>query len=89
LDDARIALGPDAQQVIFEPNPYVAAAGAHAIAILTEWQSFTTLDYEAILASMAKPAFIFDGRNILDHSRLYEIGFNVYAIGQPPRVHSR
>jgi UDPglucose 6-dehydrogenase len=38
---------------------------------------------------MAKPAFIFDGRNILDHSRLYEIGFNVYAIGQPPRLHGR
>lgn len=89
LDNARIDLGPDAQRVIFESDPYAAAAGAHAIAILTEWQSFTTLDYEAILASMAKPAFIFDGRNILDHSRLYELGFNVYAIGKPPQVHSR
>jgi len=89
LDGARIDLGPDARRVIFEPDPYAAAAGAHAIAILTEWPSFTTLDYEAIFASMAKPAFVFDGRNILDHSRLYEIGFNVYAIGEPPRVHGR
>ena len=89
LDGARIDLGPDARRIIFEPDPYAAAAGAHAIAILTEWPSFTTLDYEAIFASMAKPAFIFDGRNILDHSRLYEYGFNVYAVGKPPRVHSR
>jgi UDPglucose 6-dehydrogenase len=36
---------------------------------------------------MAKPAFVFDGRNILDHQRLYGIGFNVYAIGRPPMVH--
>ncbi len=89
LNNARNDLGPDARRVIFEPDPYAAAAGAHAIAILTEWPSFTTLDYESIFASMAKPAFIFDGRNILDHSRLYEIGFNVYAIGQPPRLHGR
>ncbi len=88
LDNARIDLGSDAERVIFEPHPYAAAAGARAIAILTESQSFTTLDYERILASMAKPAFIFDGRNILDQSRLYEFGFNVYAIGKPPRVHS-
>jgi UDPglucose 6-dehydrogenase len=33
---------------------------------------------------MVKPAFIFDGRNILDHQKLHEIGFNVYAIGKPP-----
>ncbi len=89
LDSARIDLGPDARRVIFEPDPYAAAAGAHAIALLTEWPSFAALDYEAIFASMAKPAFIFDGRNLLDHARLYEIGFNVYAIGQPPRVHGR
>ncbi len=87
LENARIDLGPDARRVIFEPDPYAAAAGAHAIAVLTEWQYFTGLDYEAILASMAKPAFIFDGRNILDHRRLYDIGFNVYAIGKPALVH--
>jgi UDPglucose 6-dehydrogenase len=36
---------------------------------------------------MVKPAFIFDGRNILDHRRLYELGFNVYAVGKVPRTH--
>ena len=36
---------------------------------------------------MVKPAFIFDGRNILDHRRLYELGFNVYAVGKTPLTH--
>jgi UDPglucose 6-dehydrogenase len=70
--------------VTFEPDPYAAAEGAHALALLTEWPQFTELDYEAIYNSMVKPAFIFDGRNILDHRGLHAIGFNVYATGRPP-----
>lgn len=89
LDNARIDLGADAQRVIFEPDPYTAAAGAHAVAILTEWRDFAKLDYRAIYASMVKPAFIFDGRNILNGQALHEIGFNVYAIGKPPLIHIR
>jgi UDPglucose 6-dehydrogenase len=84
LDNARAALGGAAEQVVFEPDPYVAAKHAHAIAVLTEWSHFAELDYEAIYDSMVKPAFVFDGRNILDHKRLYAIGFNVYAIGKSP-----
>lgn len=64
-------------------DPYEAARDAHAIAILTEWDEFKTYDYERIYSLMAKPAFIFDGRNLLDHARLREIGFDVYAIGKP------
>jgi UDPglucose 6-dehydrogenase len=84
LDNARHDLGDIAQQVIFEPDPYIAAQGAHAIAILTEWPQFADLDYQAIYEGMVHPAFIFDGRNILDHRALFAIGFNVYAIGKPP-----
>jgi len=84
LDNARADLGDAAACVVFEPDPYVAARGAHAIAILTEWPHLAELDYAAILESMVKPAFIFDGRNILDHQKLYAMGFNVYAIGKPP-----
>jgi len=64
-------------------DAYSACDGAHALAILTEWDEFKTLDYEKIYASMMKPAFIFDGRNILDHDKLREIGFEVHAIGKP------
>lgn len=60
-----------------------AATGAHAIAIMTEWDEFAAYDYNALYAVMSKPAFIFDGRNILNHAALREIGFEVYAIGKP------
>ena len=89
LENARAGLGELAARVIFEPDPYAAAQGAHAVAILTEWSQYADLDYQAIYASMVKPAFIFDGRNILDHKRLYAIGFNVHAIGKPPLTHIR
>ncbi len=70
-----------------ERDPYRAARGAHAIAILTEWKLYQELDYERIFESMEKPAFIFDGRNILDHRRLFSMGFNVFAIGKAPLKH--
>ena len=84
MENARMDLGELANRVTFEPDPYSAANRAHAIAILTEWSQYTQLDYERIYSSMVKPAFIFDGRNLLDHKKLYEIGFNVHPIGKPP-----
>jgi UDPglucose 6-dehydrogenase len=62
-------------------DPYECADGAHAIMILTEWKQFSELDYKKIYESMMKPAFIFDGRNILHHKELFEIGFNVFPLG--------
>lgn len=64
-------------------DPYECAKGSHAIAIMTEWDEFKTYDYTKIYESMSKPAFIFDGRNILPHEELRKIGFQVYAIGKP------
>jgi len=87
LENARDDLGELAARVVFEPDPYAAAKGAHAIALLTEWNQFAELDYEQIYGSMIKPAFLFDGRNLLDHSKLYELGFNVYPIGKPALTH--
>ena len=84
LDNACLDLGDQAKRVSFEPDPYLAAKNAHAIAILTEWPQFTQLDYERIYQGMAKPAFLFDGRNLLDHQKLHQLGFNVYPIGTPP-----
>uniref|UniRef100_A0A6U8RHJ9 UDP-glucose 6-dehydrogenase n=1 Tax=Emiliania huxleyi TaxID=2903 RepID=A0A6U8RHJ9_EMIHU len=76
-------LGKEAMEKIeIDEDPYVACAGAHAIAVITEWDVFKTLDYQKIFNSMSKPAFIFDGRNILDHRKLSEIGFTVWAVGK-------
>jgi UDPglucose 6-dehydrogenase len=87
LDNVRVDLGENARRVVFEPDPYRAAMNAHAIALLTEWTLYSELDYEIIYHSMAKPAFFFDGRNILDHRKLFQIGFNVHAIGKPSLIH--
>lgn len=71
--NARLTVAPDA---------YTACAGAHAIAIVTEWDEFRTLDYARILGTMPKPACLFDGRNIVDGAALRKLGFRFFAIGK-------
>ena len=64
-----------------ENNGYDACNKAHAIAILTEWDEFKTYDWQKIYDNMLKPAFVFDGRNILNKAALEKIGFIYQAIG--------
>ncbi|PNW82295.1 hypothetical protein CHLRE_06g278185v5 [Chlamydomonas reinhardtii] len=71
------------ENVQVQSDPIAAADGAHAICVLTEWDEFKKYDFAALYEKMVKPAFIFDGRNILDHAKLREIGFIVYALGKP------
>ncbi len=87
LGNAATELADLGEQAEFEKDPYKAAEGAHAIAVLTEWKEFKELDYKRIYDSMVKPAFIFDGRNILDHQALYDLGFEVYSVGRECRSH--
>ena len=87
LENAKKDLKKFEDKIIYEPDPYRAAERAHAIAILTEWDLYKTLDYQRIFDSMVQPAFIFDGRNILDHKKLFSMGFNVFAIGKAPLKH--
>jgi UDPglucose 6-dehydrogenase len=87
LDNARRDLEGTGGRVEFESDPYRAADGAQAIALITGWPAFRELDFERIFARMGKPAFLFDGRNLLDHQRLYRIGFNVYPLGKPCLTH--
>jgi len=86
LKNARYDLKGVDGVVHYEEDPYEMAEGCHALAVMTEWAHFRDLDYKRIYESMVKPAFIFDGRNILDHEALYEIGFNVFPIGKPALV---
>lgn len=62
-------------------NAYDACKNAHAIAVLTEWDEFKTQDWQKIYDNMLKPAFVFDGRNILDKKELEKIGFIYQGIG--------
>jgi UDPglucose 6-dehydrogenase len=84
LGNARKDLAGVVGHIRYEEDPYAAAAGADAIAVLTEWGLYRHLDYAKIFQAMNKPAYIFDGRNILDHQALFRLGFNVQAIGKPP-----
>jgi len=63
-------------------DPYVAMDKAHAIAVLTEWDEFRNYNWQTIYENVYKPAFIFDGRNILDATKLKEIGFGLKTIGK-------
>ncbi|PXF47549.1 UDP-glucose 6-dehydrogenase 1 [Gracilariopsis chorda] len=65
------------------PDALTACKDAHAMAVATEWDEFKELDFHQVYDTMTKPSFVFDGRNILDHATLREIGFVVYAIGKP------
>ncbi len=62
-------------------SPYEACSNAHAIAVLTEWDEFKAYDWQKIYDSMLKPAFVFDGRNLLDGEKLKAIGFVYQSIG--------
>jgi UDPglucose 6-dehydrogenase len=83
---ARHELADVAAEVQFDPDPYAAARGAHAIALLTDWGEYRTLDWQRICSEMERPAFLFDGRNLLDPEELHRIGFNVFPIGRPDRT---
>lgn len=63
-------------------EPYAAMSEAYAVAVLTEWDEFRQYDWLRIKAAMKKPAFVFDGRKLLDKSLLQDLGFQYYAIGE-------
>ncbi|CAI8610107.1 unnamed protein product [Vicia faba] len=71
------------KQVSVYEDVYEATKNAHGICVLTEWDEFKEIDYQRVFDSMEKPAFVFDGRNVLDVHKLREIGFIVYSIGKP------
>jgi UDPglucose 6-dehydrogenase len=78
-----LGAGRDDKRLVIASSAAEAAAGAHALAVLTEWDEFRSLDFAKIHAGMHKPAFVFDGRNILPRAALEQLGFKVFAIGKP------
>ncbi len=69
--------------VVICSDPNQTFEKAQAIVALTEWDEFNDIDFEAAFQAMQKPAWIFDGRNVLDHKKLTEIGFKIRSIGKP------
>ncbi len=87
LENAKKDLEGLEGDITFELDPYKAAEGAHSLILITHWDEYRQLDYHQIFDSMKKPAFVFDGRNHLDHQKLFEIGFNVFPLGKSPLSH--
>lgn len=87
LGNARLDLEDAEGDITYCHDPYEAVEGAHAIAVMTDWKCFRDLDFRRIFDRMEKPAFLFDGRNLLDHDMLFELGFNVYPLGRKPMTH--
>jgi len=82
IPDAKRDLKDVLDKVLFVEDEYKAAEKAHAVVICTEWQQYSKLDWQRIYDNMEKPAFIFDGRNILDAGALRQIGFEVISVGK-------
>lgn len=82
LENAKKDLKDVKGNIEFTEDPYKAAAGADAIAIMTEWDDFKGLDYTRIYSLMRKPSFIFDGRNILDAEKIRKEGFRYFGVGR-------
>lgn len=70
------------EHIVVHKDPYTTTDQAHAIAVLTEWDEFKDYDWDKIYKQSLKPAFLFDGRNLLDHHALHNKGFKVYPIGK-------
>lgn len=82
LENAKIDLQKHGDKISYIEDPYEAVQEANAIAIMTEWEIYKELDYKKIYDSMRKPAYIFDGRNLLDSHHIKSLGFDYVRIGR-------
>ena len=80
VPNARRTLPPG---IVYCDSPYEAAAGADALALVTEWNEFKFLNLERVRALMRRPV-IFDGRNVWEPERMRRLGFEYYSIGRKP-----
>jgi UDPglucose 6-dehydrogenase len=83
MERAREVLGSGVE---FAPDPYLAAKGADAVLILTEWEEFASLDLERLRGAVKYP-IVLDGRNLYDPAMMTEHGFSYYSVGRPPALH--
>ena len=72
----------DKSLVNFIQKPFSNISDYNLIAIMTEWDEFINFDWKSIYKKIKKPAFIFDGRNILNFQEINKIGFNYKGLGR-------
>jgi UDPglucose 6-dehydrogenase len=69
----------------YRDDAYEAIAGADALVILTEWNSYRALDLKRIKAIMRSPTIV-DLRNIYRPDEVAQLGFRYASLGRPSRV---
>ncbi len=74
--------------IAFE-DPSQAVRGSSAILVVTEWDIFKTYPYEDFYNKMQKPAYVFDGRNLLNESEIVSAGFKYQCVGKKFTNNSR
>ena len=74
--------GPLLPGVEWCEDAYRAATGAHAVALVTEWNEFRGLDLERLGEVMANRVFV-DLRNVYRPDVLRGVGFEYSSIGRP------
>lgn len=79
-----LGTGAESPRLTVSPSAEHAAAGAHALVVVTDWDEFRTLDFARLHAGMAKPACAFDGCDVLPLAALRALGFRAFALGRPP-----
>ncbi|MDP9324962.1 MAG: UDP-glucose/GDP-mannose dehydrogenase family protein [Candidatus Dormibacteraeota bacterium] len=67
--------------VVTARDAYGAARKADAVALLTEWNQFRSLDMRRLKAAMRRPVIV-DGRNIWEPKRMHDLGFVYRGIGR-------
>ncbi len=72
----------DKSLVNFKDDPLSDISEHNIIAIITEWDEFKYYNWKKIYSKIKKPAYIFDGRNILEVEKIRKIGFNYIGIGR-------
>ena len=82
LDLSNMNLNYDKSLVNFIKDPFLSISKYNIIAIMTEWDEFKRYNWETIYENIKKPAYIFDGRNILDINEIKKIGYNYIGIGR-------
>ena len=73
---------PEQEHLRYAESPYLAATGAEALLILTDWPEYKGLDWHKIHSLMQLPVIV-DGRNLLDPQAMQDAGFEYYSIGRP------
>ncbi len=82
LDLSQLNNDYSSKMVNFSDTPTKNLSSCNVIAILTEWDEFKNYDWKKIYKNIRKPAYVFDGRNLLDMHKLKSIGFNYIGLGR-------